>query len=1124
MAAVTLVAAAVASPGSLHAQPRIKHDMDIRLQPTNNQIAVEDKITLPDTVMSASGGAVDFVLHAGLEPVSATAGVTIVRQASGAQGPRSPAGVPLEHYRASLPAGTRAFALKYAGTIHHPLLAQGEDYARSFQETPGTISAEGVYLAGATYWYPQFTDDLVTFTVDVRLPPGWQAVSQGTRTLHVEERPWRRTRWESSAPQEEIYLIAGKFSEYGATAGAVKSLVYLRSADAGLAKKYLDATARYIDMYSKLIGPYPYDKFALVENFWETGYGMPSFTLLGPKVIRFPFILHSSYPHEILHNWWGNGVFVDYESGNWSEGLTAYLADHLIQEQRGTAVAHRRTALQRYADYVTTAKDFPLSDFRMRHSAVTQAVGYDKALMFFHLLRLQLGDATFIRGLQAYYRDHKFRRASYADLRRAFEAVSGQDLRTEFMQWISRAGAPALRVARVTARPDGEEYLLSATLEQVQAGDAYRLRVPVAVHLQGREAAHQATAVMDSKRLELALRTPVRPLRLDVDPQFDVFRRLDRNEIPPALSQAFGADRALIVLPSAASAAVRRGYRQLAESWQKGQAGQLEIALDAEIDALPADRAVWLFGWENRFRDSMTAALAGYDVAIGDTGARIGDKDFMRDDHSLVVNARAPANAAAALTWLASDKVAAMSGLARKLPHYGKYSYLAFEGDEPVNVAKGQWPVVGSPMSVVLSPADAVAAAKAQGKLAPRRALIYPPATFSQERMLGDIRWLAGDELRGRGFGTPELDEVAEFLAAEFRRAGLLPGGDRADSYFQTWTARGGEPQRQAALRNVVGILPGGNPQWAGQSVVLGAHYDHLGLGWPDVHKQDEGKIHPGADDNASGVAVLLELARAFAREGRPDRTLVFVAFAGEEAGRRGSKYYVAQPTRFPATKIMAMLNIDTVGRLAQKKLMVLGAGSAREWTHIFRGVGYVTGVAIEPVADDFGASDQKSFLDAGIPAVQFFSGPHPDYHRPGDTSDKIDARGLVSTAAVIKETVDYLAGRAEPLSSALRPRAGEPAVAEPGTPSTRQVSLGTIPDFAYRGKGVRLSGVMPGSPVERAGLRAGDIIVGVQTTAVSDLRGFSDLLKQLRPGDSVTITFERNGQRQRRTLKAVSR
>ena len=176
----------------------------------------------------------------------------------------------------------------------------------------------------------------------------WHVISQGNGTSRDEQGV---ARWDSDGLVEQIYLVGGPLLRYSDAAGAVEALVYLREQDDALARKYLDATAQYLEMYRQLIGPYPYGKFALVENFWETGYGMPSFTLLGPQVIRFPFILHSSYPHEILHNWWGNSVFVDYEKGNWCEGLTAYLADHLVQEQRGWAT---NTAAARCRSTATT--------------------------------------------------------------------------------------------------------------------------------------------------------------------------------------------------------------------------------------------------------------------------------------------------------------------------------------------------------------------------------------------------------------------------------------------------------------------------------------------------------------------------------------------------------------------------------------------------------------------------------------------------------------------------------------------------------------------------------------------------------------------------------------------------
>ena len=203
---------------------------------------------------------------------------------------------------------------------------------------------------------------------------------------------------------------------------------------------------------------------------------MPSFTLLGEQVIRFPFILDSSYPHELLHNWWGNGVFVDLASGNWC-GLTAYLADHLIAEQRGQGADHRRAILQRVTNYVTPENDFPLSRFVSRHNAVTEAVGYGRTAMVFNMLREKLGDAQFVQGLQGFYRDNRFREASFDDIRKSFETVSGLDLRGFFDQWVKGVGTPELKLDRAAGR--GEH--VDITLSQVQGGRLFALDVPFVI-------------------------------------------------------------------------------------------------------------------------------------------------------------------------------------------------------------------------------------------------------------------------------------------------------------------------------------------------------------------------------------------------------------------------------------------------------------------------------------------------------------------------------------------------------------------------------------------------------------------------------------------------------------------
>ena len=965
-------------------------------------------------------------------------------------------------------------------TIDHPISKEGEDYARGFAETEGTIQADGVFLSGTSGWYPKSGDGLVTSDLTVNLPAGWDAMSQGRREVVERDATHTRLRFVSDAPQEEIWLVAGRWVETNRTVDGIEASALLRDRDDALAAKYLDATGPYIAMYGKLLGGYPYWKFALIENFWETGYGMPSFTLLGSKVLRLPFILTSSYPHEILHNWWGNGVYVASTSGNWSEGLTAYLADHLFAEQKGAGAAYRQEALQKYADYASRAKDFPLSAFRERHSPSTEAVGYGKALMLFHMTRRELGDDAFVKGLRALYAGKKFQRASFDDVRRAFEAAAGRDLAATFTPWVVRTGAPRLRVRDVKAVPgDGGSWRVTGSLDQTQDAAPYALAIPVAVTMEGRDAASPTIVRSTAKATAFELTVPARPVRLDVDPEFDLFRRLDVEEAPPALSGAFGADTCTMILPAKADAEMLAAYRALATEWNTGRTSPMTIVTDDAVKALPKDGSIFIVGFENRFVAAATEALLPYGAKAAPDRAR-----------ALVLVARRKAGLSAVIALVAADHAAQVPGLARKLPHYHKYSYLAFEGNEPVNVDKGRWPVTGSPMTAFISGTPPMA------KLALREPMAELPPAFSEERMMATVRALAAPELKGRGRGTPELERAADMIAAAMKDAGLevLPS--------------------DPAMRNVVGVLRGTKPDWAASSVVVGAHYDHLGTG-------TDGATHPGADDNASGVAALLELAKQMAGSGAPQRTVIFIAFTGEESGLLGSKRYAAAPSTWPAAKAIGMVNLDTVGRLFGGKILVLGSSSADEWIHIVNGAGYVTGAPVEAVMNDPGGSDQKSFIEVGVPAVQLFTGAHADYHQPGDTVDKIDGRGLVKVAAVTRELVAYLAERPTPLTSKL---SGAPSAAAAPAAGERRVSFGSIPDYAFPGPGVRVTGTMPGSPAEKAGLQASDVIVKLGDKPIASMREFSEALKAFTPGAKVTVTYQRDGQTKTAEATLVAR
>ena len=1118
---VTLVGILVSAPQSIH------HELSVTLQPAMGTLTVTDEIFIPTEQRTTIRF---FLLHEELQIQSVSSGV-IVREEG--RSPRAADfGLPENRFRLPEVPGVKLyrieftkdqessnrFTITYHGTIRHPLKQMAEEYERAFSETPGIISQEGVYLAGSSYWIPWFNPELITFNLTIELPKGWDAVSQGKRSLHEQQDNRQLTRWECPHPMEEVYLIAAPFHEYQKQVGAVTVYAFLRTPDESLANKYLETTGQYLEMYRHLIGTFPYNKFALVENFWETGYGMPSFTLLGPRIIRFPFILHSSYPHELLHNWWGNGVFVDYEQGNWCEGLTAYMADHLIKEQRGQGAEYRRSTLQKFTDYVNPSIDFPLVQFRNRYSAASEAIGYGKTLMMFHMLRRQVGDETFVKAFQRFYRENKFRRASFHDIQKAFEAVSGQSFVDFFNQWTQRTGAPQLNIEHLQLHQNNQKFELELTLKQTQQEAPFVLDVPIAITLEETPSVAWQTLHLTQREQTFRLIFERRPLRVDVDPQFDVFRRLDRNEIPPALSQAFGATRVLIVLPSQAPVHLKSAYEKLAQTWTGEKSDKIRVATDAEIQQLPVDRAVWIFGWKNKFLSRLQNGLKDYDVAIQANGVRLGNSRVPAENHSVVVATRHPDNPSTVMVWLATRNPNAWKGLARKLPHYGKYSYLAFEGDEPSNVVKGQWPVVNSPLTRII-------AGKPGGKVVSpvfpaRRALAQLKPLFSAKRMGQHIAYLSSPELEGRGLDTRGIHRAAQYIAEQFQAAGLLPGGDN-NTYFQSWEEVIGRENRKVQLKNVIGILPGSNPDWKDQSVILCAHYDHLGYGWPDAYQGNEGKLHPGADDNASGVAVLLELAKILGKSEKPKRTIIFIAFTAEESGLRGSRHYVHQPGDYPISKIMGVINLDTVGRLKNKPLLVLNANTAREWRFIFMGASYVTGVESKVIDQRIDASDQVPFIEAGIPAVQLFSGAHRDYHRPTDTPDKIDLDGLVKVATFVREAILYLAEREEPLTVAI---AGvEFSDQRTSARGSRRVGTGTVPDFAYNGEGVKIGAIVPDSPAAQAGLRAGDIIIRVEDQSIKTLRDYSNVLKKYNPGDTIQLTVLREHQevQVRLTLKA---
>ena len=568
-------------------------------------------------------------------------------------------------------------------------------YSGQFQSTPDCawltqvcvqFDAKGVYLDAHSQWYPDTAKALHRFTLSAELPKDWVSLSQGEQI---------QTTWQATQPQAAIYFLAGPFKVYTEVGQYATAQVYLQTADDLLAKQYLAATHQYLAGYSKQLGAYPYRKFVTVESFWETGWGLPSFTLLGSKVMRLPFILSSSFPHEILHNWWGNSVYVDSAHGNWSEGLTAYLADYQFSAGQGDAMNYRRDTVQKYANFTHHAQDFPLNAFQTRHDHTTQAIGYGKALMLFHMLRQQVGAQAFEQGLQLFYKDYAFKYASFAELQSAFEQVSGQNLQSFFAQWLDRTGAPQLALGEYQLTENQDKAQLSLTIKQTQTGEPYQLKLPVvAAFKEGHTETHWLDFNTAEQNFKLDYSQP--PLAVALDPEFELLRLPDEAELPAALNVLYNAQPKTFVLARQVPAGMELAWEEAITALSRDTNPKQQY----DDAPLPATEVVVLLGGDNQ---GLTGLLerAQQPFKLSETAYILNSVNYTCGLHSLALTLRAGQQQ---IVLLDASTPEALQQLLNKLPHYGKYSYLLFNSATGENVAKGQWQVKDSPLTVPFKP------------------------------------------------------------------------------------------------------------------------------------------------------------------------------------------------------------------------------------------------------------------------------------------------------------------------------------------------------------------------------------------------------------------------------------
>jgi len=545
--------------------------------------------------------------------------------------------------------------------IHEADAAQEINITYSKTVPPDTalyniISDSGITLTGQ--WFPQADHEMI-FNLTAFIPNDFEAVSEAEKVITSQAEGRKQVIFRFRHPLYSINFAAGPYTVTVDKFDDDKELdAYFFAEDQELAAGYLEKTKQYLARYEKMIGPYPYDRFAIVENRLPTGFAMPTFTLLGQAVVRLPFIVDTSLGHEVLHSWFGNGVRMSYQEGNWVEGLTTYLADQSFAADKGNGATYRKEQMVKYQSYVRPDLDLTLRDFQnVGHTNIggkpVRAVGYNKSSMFFHMLRHKLGDETFTRCLQDFYRRMKYKTAGWTDLEESFKVVSGRNLDDFFSQWLDRNDIPKLEVKVPEVKNDQGYPVLHFDIKQDNK-DPYSLELPVVIS-DGNEEVRQTLTLSDTlEHFDIPL--TFTPTKLTIDPDYDIMRVLAPAELPPTWSHFMGDENKIAILPSEEHRALYGSFIKLLESEGISVKPENEVT-DKEL----AENSLLFLGTDGRISRSLFAM-----------------PDHPADSFTLDVRKNPLDTSRVAVLVSAADANQVEKAVA-KLRHYEKYSYLSFK-------------------------------------------------------------------------------------------------------------------------------------------------------------------------------------------------------------------------------------------------------------------------------------------------------------------------------------------------------------------------------------------------------------------------------------------------------------
>lgn len=693
-----------------------RHELFVQLYPETHELIGRDRITL---VLSEKETAIRLSL------ASTLAVQRIVGGADDSTGrePDQTLAFSIEHDTAApqaqqivipLPSApaentTTTLTIMYQGVIDDPPREPRHLRFVTPSETAGHIGPEGVYLSSESQWYPDCPGSLSTYSLRVALPESWTAATQAAvhqTTACLPDRCRQSNmaliEWSPTKPSEALTLVANRFvvkqrSWVAKSGQPVKLATYLFPEDAHLADEYLDATSRYLDAYIGVLGPYPFETFAVVENFFASGLGMPSFTLLGSAIIKRHYVQPYALGHEIVHSWTGNGVFNRTDKGNWVEGLTTYLANYYWYELTGElsqARDQRRLFVWSYNLHVPPHRDYPVSRFMQKHDERDNAIGYQKVAMTFHLLRQEIGEQAFWRGIQRLIAGYLGRYAEWRDIELVFNETSGRDLDWFFKQWIERSGVPAPSLSRAVVRPVDGAAAFDLGVRMAQGEPLFRFPVQLRIRMDdARE--HTLEIQMADAAQSATVRLPSRPVDVRLDPETILIRRIPRQSLPPMLNH-YVTDAARTVM-LAGSFPASHPYQELVgriemQESRKGESSRAAIIPNATAALFPSEGSVLLLGngGGREVIQPLLAAHCGQRVHLTELGVAIEGENYDGPGTAVIVTCHRVDRPGSVLSLLYSATPEAAATVSRLLFFYGWNSFVAFKNGSVVT--RGEWP------------------------------------------------------------------------------------------------------------------------------------------------------------------------------------------------------------------------------------------------------------------------------------------------------------------------------------------------------------------------------------------------------------------------------------------------